>query len=61
MLHEPLRLNVIIEVPQRAIDDVIARHNGVRELVDNVWIPLFQIDEDDNMNRRGIDQQWCRN
>ncbi|MCL4352235.1 MAG: DUF2309 domain-containing protein [Firmicutes bacterium] len=60
-MHEPMRLNVIIEAPQRAIDDVIARHNRVRELVDNAWIHLFQIDEDGNINRRGIDKQWRRN
>jgi uncharacterized protein YbcC (UPF0753/DUF2309 family) len=59
-MHEPMRLNVILEAPQRAIEDVIIRHNRVRELIDNAWIHLFQIDEDGNMNRRGIDKQWRR-
>ncbi len=57
-MHEPLRLNVIIEAPQHAIDDVIVRHDSVRELIENTWIHLFQIDEDGNMNRRGIDSKW---
>ncbi len=59
-MHEPMRLNVLIEAPQYAIDDVIARHNRVRELVDHGWIHLFQIDTDGNMHRRGTDQQWRR-
>ncbi|MHB1684552.1 MAG: YbcC family protein, partial [Bacilli bacterium] len=59
-MHEPMRLNVIIEAPQRAIDDVIARHDMVRELIENEWIHLFQIDGDGNMNRRGADKQWRR-
>ncbi len=57
-MHEPMRLNVIIEAPQNAIDDVIARHNRIRELVDNAWIHLFQIDEAGNVNRRGTDIKW---
>lgn len=59
-IHEPMRLNVIVEAPQHAIDDVIARHDRVRELVENAWIHLFQIDEDGNMNRRSTDKQWRR-
>ncbi|MDA8195073.1 MAG: DUF2309 domain-containing protein [Thermaerobacter sp.] len=59
-IHEPMRLNVIIEAPQGAIDDVIARHNMVRELVDNAWVHLFRIDGDGAIHRRGSDQKWRR-
>lgn len=59
-VHEPMRLNVVIEAPQAAIDDVIARHDLVRALVENAWLHLFQIDEDGSMNRRGTDKQWQR-
>ncbi len=59
-MHEPMRLNVIIEAPQHAIDDVVARDDRVRELIDNAWIHLFQIDEDGNMNRRDLTNQWRR-
>ena len=45
-VHEPLRLNVLIEAPQHAIDAVIERHAGVRELVDHGWLHLFRIGED---------------
>ncbi len=57
-MHEPMRLNVIIEAPQRAIDDVIAHHAVVRDLIDNAWVHLFQIDQDGHINRRGLDKEW---
>ncbi|MCY0892002.1 MAG: DUF2309 domain-containing protein [Acidibacillus sp.] len=59
-VHEPIRLQVLIEAPQCAIDVVIDNHEMVRELVENAWIHLFQIDENGNLNRRGIDKQWRR-
>jgi uncharacterized protein len=44
-IHEPLRLNVIIEAPLDAMTDIIAKHEAVRQLVDNGWIHLFAMDE----------------
>ena len=41
--HTPLRLSVFIEAPQAAIDSIIAKHAVVRQLVDNQWLHLFQI------------------
>ncbi len=41
LVHEPLRLNVFIEAPVRAVQDVIAKHAGVRQLLDNGWVHLF--------------------
>jgi len=43
-VHSPLRLAVFIEASQAAIDAVIEKHPKVRELVDNEWIHLFQLD-----------------
>ena len=57
-MHEPMRLNVVIEAPQQAIDDVIAGHDVVRELVGNAWIHLFCIDEEGGLKRCGTDRQW---
>ncbi len=42
--HEPLHLNVVIEAPIEAMTDVLARHDGVRDLVDNGWLNLFAMD-----------------
>ncbi len=43
-VHAPLRLAVFIEAPRPAIDQVLEKHAKVRELVDNEWLHLFQLD-----------------
>ena len=43
-VHAPLRLAVIIEASRPAIDRVLEKHTKVRELVDNEWLHLFQLD-----------------
>lgn len=45
-IHEPLRLHVLLEAPRDRIDAVLAKHEGVRELVDHGWLLLFAIEED---------------
>ena len=44
--HTPLRLSVFIEAPQAAIDGIIAKHAVVKNLVDNQWLHLFQMEAD---------------
>ncbi len=41
LIHEPLRLSVVIAAPIEAINAVIAKHESVRQLVDHGWIHLF--------------------
>ncbi len=43
-VHTPLRLAVFIEASRPAIDRVFDKHPRVRELVDNEWLHLFQLD-----------------
>jgi uncharacterized protein YbcC (UPF0753/DUF2309 family) len=58
-IHEPLRLNVFVEAPQEAIDDVIARHELVRNLIENEWISFFRISESGgHLYRRQAGQKW---
>ncbi|MDZ7709723.1 MAG: DUF2309 domain-containing protein [Roseovarius sp.] len=45
LMHEPLRLSVMIEAPRDAITDVLERHPGVRALFDNGWLHLFALEE----------------
>ncbi len=59
-VHEPLRLSVFIEAPQTAMDRIIARHELVRQLVENGWLHLFHIDEDGCVYRRVSDAHWER-
>ncbi len=44
LIHEPLRLSVFIEAPQKEIEKIIAKHPTVRELIDNAWLHIFCID-----------------
>lgn len=43
-VHTPLRLSVFIEAPRDRIEAVMAKHEVVRELVENRWLYLFRID-----------------
>jgi uncharacterized protein len=45
LVHEPLRPTVIVEAPTEAMSAVVARHPGLRALVDNGWISLFAMQE----------------
>lgn len=57
-VHEPLRLSVFIEAPKVAMDSIITRHDLVRQLVENGWLHLFQIDENGGVYRRVSDAHW---
>jgi uncharacterized protein YbcC (UPF0753/DUF2309 family) len=46
-VHPPLRLAALIEASRPAIDRVLEKHPKVRELVENEWLHLFQIDSTD--------------
>ncbi|OOH82156.1 YbcC family protein [Leptospirillum ferriphilum] len=59
-IHEPVRLNVVIEAPREAIEDVIARHPLVRDLIENEWLFLFRIEDDPGLARREKNGSWSR-
>jgi uncharacterized protein YbcC (UPF0753/DUF2309 family) len=44
-IHEPLRLNAVIEAPEAAMSAIIAKNEGLRQLVDNGWVHLWRMDE----------------
>ncbi|MFZ6800045.1 YbcC family protein [Undibacterium sp. Di24W] len=41
-VHEPLRLTVVIDAPQAAIETVINKHAVVKQLLDNGWLHLWR-------------------
>lgn len=45
LMHDPLRLSVMVEAPQDAILDVLKNHPEVRALFDNGWLHLFAMTE----------------
>jgi len=44
-VHEPLRLTVVVEAPVEAIRAIVARHEGLRALLDRRWLHLLVLDE----------------
>jgi uncharacterized protein YbcC (UPF0753/DUF2309 family) len=56
LVHEPLRLSVVVEAPRDAVEDVLSRHPGVDALFRNGWLHLSII-EDDALLERGP-QGW---
>ncbi|MDE2622574.1 MAG: DUF2309 domain-containing protein [Betaproteobacteria bacterium] len=50
-VHEPLRLTVVIEASQQAIEQVIERHTVVRNLLQHGWLHLWCL-ENGRLSRR---------
>jgi hypothetical protein len=64
LIHEPVRLNVMIEAPIDAMNEIIGKHEMVRHLLDNGWLHLFQIDGDGRIAKKyagGLDWQALGN
>lgn len=53
-VHDPLRLSVCVEAPIEAMNDILARHEGVRALFDNRWLHLFAMDEAGRLAHRYV-------
>ncbi len=51
-VHEPIRLDVVIEAPLDAMTAVIAKHAGVRALLDNGWLRLWAMDDAGRVSHR---------
>ena len=57
--HEPVKLNVIIEAPMDAMNAVLAKHKGVKDLCDNGWLHLLAMDESGKVSHRyAYDLKW---
>ncbi len=51
-VHEPLRLNVVIEAATADLDAVIAKHEIVRQLVENKWLHFYSLQPDGDQIQR---------
>jgi uncharacterized protein YbcC (UPF0753/DUF2309 family) len=47
LVHEPMRLCVVIEAPKDRIAAIVAKHDSVRKLVVNGWVYLVALDPHD--------------
>ena len=59
-VHTPLRLSVLVEAPRGALDNIIEKHPTVRNLVENGWLSLFQLDEQEAAIYALHDRKWSR-
>lgn len=50
--HDPVRLNVVIAAPIDAMNEVIARHEMVAQLLDHGWLHLLAMDDDGRVSHR---------
>ena len=57
-MHTPLRLSVFIEAPKVNIQHIIDKHKVVRQLVENEWLHLFQIDPAQAQISKHVRGQW---
>ncbi len=57
-VHEPLRLAVLIEAPEPAIERVLQCHAQLRDLADNAWLHLLRIDASGTVLRRARARHW---
>lgn len=50
--HLPQRLNVIIEAPIEAITAILKKHESIRNLCDNSWITLLNLEPNGKIGKR---------
>ena len=58
LVHDPLRLSVVVEAPRDAVDDILSRHPGVAALFDNGWLHLLAVGPDGDLTRRERGGGW---
>jgi uncharacterized protein YbcC (UPF0753/DUF2309 family) len=56
--HTPLRLSVFIQAPQNPIDAIIGKHATVRHLLDNEWLTVFRLADDEGVWRYLPGGRW---
>ena len=57
-VNEPLRLTVVIDASQAAIDAVIGQHAAVRQLLEHGWLHLWRWDSGTGCLLRHADGAW---
>jgi uncharacterized protein len=57
-VHEPLRLNVFIEAPEAAMEEVLRKNAGVFALVENGWLHLHALHRDGRIRRFRAQGDW---
>jgi uncharacterized protein len=57
-MHQPLRLSVYIEAPKSVIQNIVDKHQFVKNLIDNNWLYLFNICQETKQIIRYYQGEW---
>lgn len=52
LMHEPVRLSVVVAAPREAILGILAKHPDLRALFDQGWLALFAMDDSGQVSAR---------
>ncbi|HEU4570143.1 MAG TPA: DUF2309 domain-containing protein, partial [Gemmatimonadales bacterium] len=52
LAHDPVRLTVVVAAPCEAMNEVIARHEHLRHLLDHGWLHLYAMDDEGTVTHR---------
>ncbi len=58
VMHDPMRLSVIVRAPAGAISDILGRNPQVRALFDNGWLHLIRMDDVGQLAQRYHRGDW---
>lgn len=58
LVHEPMRLLVLVEAPRDRVAEILGRHEGVRRLVDGEWLRLLVREHPGDAWTRRLDGAW---
>jgi uncharacterized protein YbcC (UPF0753/DUF2309 family) len=58
LVHEPLRLTVLVAAPETAISAILEKHPDVRTLFDNGWLALATMDDSGHLRARYTASGW---
>ena len=45
LMHQPLRMSVLVDAPREAISAILERHDGLRSLFTHQWMHLFALND----------------
>jgi uncharacterized protein YbcC (UPF0753/DUF2309 family) len=57
-IHQPIRLQVIVESPLENVKEILSRHESIRNLVQGEWIKMIVIDPSGECYQFP-NQEWC--
>lgn len=50
--HDPLRLQVVLEAPEEAIQGIIEKHTLLQQLIQNEWVKVYSLDRQSSFIKR---------